>query len=110
MRGGFRPPVGVLDNRRTLAQTQCTRRRPERRFLLGHAKDRRQYLKRLWETSRRYPVSVPNHMVTSNHDHLLLWSESPRHVSAAMQYLSGATVQDYSRRLGHPGRTFAKSC
>ncbi len=80
-----------------------TQRCQERRYLLQHAKDRRKYLKRLWETSRRYPVSVLNYMITSNHVHLLLWSESPRHVSAAMQYLSGAAAQDYNRRLGREG-------
>ena len=42
-------------------------------------------------------------MITSNHVHLLLWSESPRHVSAAMQYLSGAAAQDYNRRLDREG-------
>jgi len=57
----------------------------------------------LWETSRRYSVSVLNYMVTSNHVHLLLWSESPCHVAAAMQYLSGAVAQDYNRRLGREG-------
>ena len=35
----------------------------DRRFLLRHAKDRRQYLKRLWEASRRYSVAVLNYMV-----------------------------------------------
>jgi putative transposase len=80
-----------------------TQRCQERRYLLRHAKDRRQYLKRLWETSRRYPISVLNYMITSNHVHLLLWSESPRHVSAAMQYLSGAAAQDYNRRLEREG-------
>jgi putative transposase len=48
-----------------------TQRCQEHRHLLRHAKDRRQYLKRLWETSGRYPISVLNYMITSNHVHLL---------------------------------------
>ncbi len=80
-----------------------TQRCQERRFLLRHAKDRRQYLKRLREASRRYPIAVLNYMVTSNHVHLLLWSEGPCHVAAAMQYVSGAAAQDYNRRLGREG-------
>ena len=80
-----------------------TQRCQERRCLLRYAKDRRQYLKRLWEASRKYPVSVLNYMVTSNHVHLLLWSRSPSEVSAAMQYLSGAAAQDYNRRLRREG-------
>jgi len=80
-----------------------TQRCQERRFLLRYQKDRRQYLKRLREAALRYPVSVLNYVVTSNHAHILMWAEQARHVSAAMQYLSGTAAQDYNRRVGREG-------
>ena len=80
-----------------------THRCQERRFLLRFKRDRRQYLARLGEAAGTYGVSVLNYLVTSNHVHLLLWAESPASVSAAMQYVAGATAQDYNRRKGREG-------
>lgn len=80
-----------------------TQRCQERRFLLRFKQDRRQYLRRLREASRLHGVSVLNFMVTSNHVHLLLWSERASAVSCTMQYLSGSAAQDYNRRKQREG-------
>ena len=80
-----------------------TQRCQERRFLFQWERDRKQYLKRLRQMVKRYPVSVLNYMVTGNHVHLLLWSERPQAVAAGMQFLSGAAAQDYNRRKKREG-------
>ena len=80
-----------------------THRCHERHFLLKFRKDRENYLLRLHEMARRYPVDVMTYMVTSNHVHLLVWSERSRHVSAAMHYLQGSVAGDYNRRKGREG-------
>lgn len=80
-----------------------TQRCQERRFLLRFKKDRQQYLRRLREAAAKYPVSVLDYMITSNHVHLLLWAERAAQVSAAMRYLSGVAAQDYNRRKGREG-------
>ena len=80
-----------------------TQRCQERRFLFRWQRDRRQYLQRLREMTTRYPVSVLNYVVTSNHVHLLLWSEEVSSIASGMQFLSGAAAQDYNRRLEREG-------
>ena len=74
-----------------------------RDFLLKFRKDRHNYLMRLHEMSRRYPVDVLTYMVTCNHIHLLLWSECSRNVSIAMHFLQGTVAGDYNRRKGREG-------
>ena len=80
-----------------------TQRCQERRFLLRFKKDRRQYLQRLREAIEKYPVSVLNYMITSNHVHLLVHAGRAAHLSAAMQYVSGCIAQDYNRRKSREG-------
>ena len=80
-----------------------TQRCQERRFLFRWQCDRRQYLRRLRAMTVRYPVSVLNFVVTSNHVHLLLWSERASSIASGMQFLSGVAAQDYNRRTGREG-------
>jgi putative transposase len=92
--------------RRDLAEPCCyhiTHRCQERRFLFKFEIDRQNYLHRLRETVRRWPVDVLNYIVTSNHIHLLLWSSHARHVSEAMHFLQGTVAGDYNRRKQHEG-------
>ena len=74
-----------------------------RDFLLKFVKDRRNYLLRLHEMSRRYPVDVLTYMITSNHVHLLLWAEHARAVSDGMHFLQGTVAGDYNRRKKREG-------
>lgn len=56
--------------RRNQSEPLCyhvTHRCHGREFLLKFKKDRRNYLLRLHEMSRRYPVEVLTYMITSNH-------------------------------------------
>ena len=80
-----------------------THRCHDRAFLLKFQKDRQNYLLRLHRMSRRYAVDVLSYMVTSNHVHLLLWSEQASAVSEAMRFLQGTVAGDYNRRKKREG-------
>jgi len=72
-------------------------------YLLKFKRDRRNYLQRMSESLSRHSVLLLNHVITSNHTHLLVWSERASEISALMQYLSGASAQDYNRRKKRHG-------
>ena len=72
-------------------------------FLLKFKCDRRNYLLRTEEGLARHAVSLLNYVVTSNHVHLLVWAGLASEMSGFMQYVSGATAQDYNRRKGRHG-------
>ena len=74
-----------------------------REFLLRFQKDRRKYLLRLHQMSRRYAVDVLSYMITGNHVHLLVWSGHVGAVSEAMHFLQGTVAGDYNRRKGREG-------
>ena len=80
-----------------------THRCQERRFLLRFEIDRRNYVERLRQASRKYAVAVLGYVVTSNHVHLLLWTAEADAISAMMQSLQGATARDYNRRKRREG-------
>lgn len=72
-------------------------------FLFKFAIDRKNYIKRLGETARRFNIAVLDYMITCNHVHLLLRSEDINEISTAMQYLQGLTARDYNRRKDRSG-------
>jgi len=81
-----------------------THRCQEGRFLLTTDIDRRQYVKRLWQASRRHrTVRLLDYVVTSNHVHLLAWVPRTRDLSAMMRWLQGTSAGDYNRRMGREG-------
>ena len=80
-----------------------THRYHNRDLLLGFAKGREQYRRRLLEVKEIYDVSVLNYMVTSNHIHLLLSAPISETIDEVMQYLHGSFAQDYNRRKGREG-------
>lgn len=80
-----------------------THRCQERRFLLRFETDRKNYLTRLREASLKYPISVLDYMVTSNHVHLLIFSPDTDTLSSAMQFLQGVVARDFNRRKNREG-------
>jgi len=81
-----------------------THRCHQRLFLLGTDVDRRQYLKRLWEASRRFPaVRILDYVITANHIHLLAWVPRMGDLSALMGWLQGTYAGDRNRRTGREG-------
>ena len=80
-----------------------THRCQERRFLLKFRKDRRGYLRRLLEATRKYDVSVLDYIVTSNHVHILFHANDATSVSEAMRYIQGNSARDYNIRKSREG-------
>ncbi len=76
-----------------------THRRHKREFLLKFATDRRRWLRRLFESKKRYGLCILNYMVTSNHIHLLVFDRGEREViPKSMQLTAGRTAQEYNDR------------
>jgi putative transposase len=81
-----------------------THRCQERRLLLGTDIDRKQYVARLFQASRRFrTVRVLDYVVTSNHIHLLAWVPRIEDLSAMMKWLQGTFAGDCNRRVGREG-------
>jgi putative transposase len=81
-----------------------THRCQERRRLLGTDIDRKLYVKRLWQASRRFrTLRVLDYVVTSNHVHLLVWVPRMADLSAMMKWLHGTVAGDCNRRVGREG-------
>jgi putative transposase len=92
--------------RRDLADHSCyhlTHRCHKREFLLKFAVDRDRYCRLLYETARRFRISVLDYIITSNHIHLLVWSHHGQEISRAMQYLQGEFGQYYNMRKSRQG-------
>src|SRR5687767_15382090 len=72
-----------------------THRCHQRQFLLKFARDRRRYLRWVFEAKKRFGLSVLNYMVTSNHIHLLVKDTGPNVIAASGQ-------RDHSLELSKP--------
>jgi len=85
-----------------------THRCHEKNFLLKFARDRRRYLRWVFEAKKRFGLSVLDYMVTSNHIHLLIKDTGPNAIARSMQLIAGRTAQEYtseSRGRERFGRT-----
>jgi len=81
-----------------------THRCHKKEYLLKFARDRRRYLRWLFEARKRYSLSVLNYMVTSNHIHILLRDHGDRDViPRSMQLIAGRTGQEFNQGKGRKG-------
>ena len=80
-----------------------THRCHKREFLLKFARDRRTWLRWLFEAKKRYGLCVLNYMVTSNHIHLLVEDKGEGMIPRSIQLIAGRTAQDYNRRKKRKG-------
>lgn len=80
-----------------------THRCHEKAFLLKFARDRRRYLRWLFEAKKRFGLCVLNYIVTSNHVHLLVKDTEERAIARSMQLIAGRTGQEYNRRKARQG-------
>jgi putative transposase len=80
-----------------------THRCHHKAFLLKFARDRRRYLRWLFEAKKRFGLSVLNYMVTSNHIHLLVKDTGRQVISQSMQLIAGRTAQEYNQRKERQG-------
>ncbi len=73
-------------------------------FLLQFSKDRRQWMKWLFDARKRYGIKILNYAVTCNHTHLLVVDEVGCEVIPnSIQLVAGRTGQDYNQRKGRKG-------
>lgn len=63
--------------------------------MLKFSKDKRRWLRWLFEAKKRYGVSILNYTVTSNHVHVLVVDDGDRDVIPnSIQLIAGITGQD----------------
>lgn len=68
------------------------------------ARDRRRYLRWLFEARKRYGLSVLNYVVTSNHVHILLGDCGHRDViPRSIQLIAGRIGQEFNQRKDRKG-------
>ena len=80
-----------------------THRCHQKSYLLKFARDRRRYLRWVFEAKKRFGLSVLNYVVTSNHIHLLVKDTGPNVIAQSMQLIAGRTAQEYNQRKGRQG-------
>jgi putative transposase len=81
-----------------------THRCHKKEFLLKFARDRRRWLRWLFEARKRYGLSVLNYTVTSNHIHLLIRDNGGRDViPKSIQLIAGRTAQEFNQRKNRKG-------
>lgn len=80
-----------------------THRCHERAFLLKFGRDRRRYLRWLFEATKRFDLCVLDYIVTSNHVHLLLRDDGSDVIARSMQLVAGRTAQEFNQRKRRKG-------
>lgn len=80
-----------------------THRCHKQEFLLKFSRDRKCWIRWLYEARRRYGLSVLNYTVTSNHIHLLVRDNGTQEISSSMQLAAGCVAQEYNRRKSRNG-------
>jgi putative transposase len=80
-----------------------THRCHKKEFLLKFARDRRYWLRWLFEAKKRFGLCVLNYIVTSNHIHLLVLDRGNDAIPKSMQLVAGRTAQEYNRRKCRKG-------
>jgi putative transposase len=81
-----------------------THRCHKKEFLLKFGKDRRNWIRWLYEAKKRYRLSVLNYMVTSNHIHLMVSDNGNREtIPKSIQLLAGRVGQEYNQRKNRKG-------
>ena len=80
-----------------------THRCHDRQFLLKFEKDRCRWKYWLFQSRKRYALSVLNYVATSNHVHLLVLANDDTAIARSLQLIASRTAQEYNRRKGRTG-------
>ena len=81
-----------------------THRCHKKEFLLKFGRDRRNWIKWLFEAKKRYGLSVLNYMATSNHIHLMVSDNGDREtIPRSIQLLASRVGQEYNQRKKRKG-------
>ncbi|MBW2117693.1 MAG: transposase, partial [Deltaproteobacteria bacterium] len=84
-----------------------THRCHKKEFLLKFGRDRRLWIKWLFEAKKRYGLSILNYMVTSNHIRLMVSDNGERDtIPKSIQLIAGRTGQEYNQRKSRKGAFF----
>jgi putative transposase len=75
----------------------------EKAFLLKFSRDRRRYLRWLFEAKMRFGLCVLNYVVTSNHVHLLVKDTEEKAIAKSIQLIAGRAGQEYNQRKQRQG-------
>ena len=86
-----------------------TERCHRRQFLLKFARDRRAWMKWLYESRKRFGLSVLNYQVTANHVHLLVLDCGGDEIARSMRLIAGCVGRAYNRRKRRQG-AFWEDC
>lgn len=80
-----------------------THRCHQKEFFLKFAKDRKRWVRWLYEARKRYGLSVLNYVVTSSHIHLLVKDRGEGEIAESMQLVAGRVAQEYNLRKNRKG-------
>jgi REP element-mobilizing transposase RayT len=80
-----------------------THRCHKKEFLFKFEKDRKIWIKWLYEAKKRFGLSVLNYIVTSNHIHLLVYDKGTKAIPNSMQLIAGRTAQQFNQRKKREG-------
>jgi REP element-mobilizing transposase RayT len=80
-----------------------THRCHRKSFLLRFSRDRRSYLRWVFEAKKRFGLSVLDYIVTCNHVHLLVKDTGPNVIANSIQLIASRTGQEYNQRKGRHG-------
>ncbi len=80
-----------------------THRCHRREFLLRFLRDRKGWLRWLFEAKKRYGLRILNYTVTSNHIHLLVIDSGREMIPKSIQLVAGRTAQEYNQRKNRKG-------
>jgi len=80
-----------------------THRCHKREFLLKFEKDKKNWMKWLFEAKKRFGLSVLNYCVTSNHIHLLVYDDKEGTLPKSIQLIAGRVGREYNTRKNRTG-------
>lgn len=80
-----------------------TQRCHRKQFLLKFARDRRAWVRWLYEARKRFGLCVLDYQGTSNHVHLLVRDRGGDEIAASLQLIAGRTGQAFNRRKRRRG-------
>jgi len=80
-----------------------THRCHKKEFLLKFARDRKRWLKWLFEAKKRFGLDILNYTVTCNHIHLLVVDGEEEVIPKSLQLVAGKTAQEFNRRKERKG-------
>ncbi len=66
-------------------------------------RDRRRYLRWVFEAKKRFGLCVLDYTVTANHVHLLVKDTGENVIAQSMQLIAGRTAQEYNERKNRHG-------